>query len=449
MKALSQKHLALLISSAALTAVIPALQGAPTYALGSEQLHKLLANDGTTGDQLGRSVATSEGTALLGAPGITTGQLQAIGAAYLFDVATGHSLHKLTSDNTDDVDSFGGAVAISGDIAIVVAIADDDVMTDSGAAYVFDVVTGNQLRKLKADDAGFRNFLGAGGVALSGDTTILGSPGDDDNGDASGAAYLFNIGTGNQLFKLKPDDGAFNDNFGVSVAISGSTALIGAMLNDNSNGNDSGAAYLFDTTTGNQLLKLRPNDGAPSDLFGATVAITGNTALVGAAGDDDNGGQSGSVYVFDVTSGNQLFKLKPDDGATEDFVGGFQAPSSIAIMGNIAIVGAYGDDDNGSNSGSVYLFDVTTGNQVGKIKPDDGGVNNQFGFSVGTNGSKAVIVGAPGDQDNGAISGSAYLFEVAIPEPSSLGALVGFSAVLLRRAALQTRPAVSDQRRAL
>jgi len=206
---------------------------------------------------------------------------------------------------------------------------------------------GDQLAKLLADDgAGGDNF--GRSVGISGNTAIVGAHRDDDNGNASGSAYLFDIATGLQLLKLLPDDGAADDWFGFDVAISGSIAIVGA----EGNGTDGGSAYLFDIITGQQITKLLPNDGA-ADLFGHFVAISGTTAVVGAAGDDDNGSNSGSAFLFDTTSGLQIAKLLANDGAPFDAFGW-----SVAINGTTAIVGAFGDDDNGSNSGSAYLFDA-------------------------------------------------------------------------------------------
>ncbi len=105
-------------------------------------------------------------------------------------------------------------------------------------------------------------------------------------------------------------------------------------------------------TTGNQLAKFTASDAAAGDLFGFSVAISGNTALVGARWDDDGGPKSGSAYLFDVTTGNQIAKLTADDAATDDIFG-----FSVAISGNTALVGAFRDDDGGSDSGSAYLFE--------------------------------------------------------------------------------------------
>ncbi|MEE8154339.1 MAG: FG-GAP repeat protein [Phycisphaerales bacterium] len=155
---------------------------------------------------------------------------------------------------------------------------------------------------------------------------------------------------GDQLFKLLANDGAAEDHFGFSVAISGTTAIVGAETDDD-NGHWSGSAYLFDTTTGQQIGKLLPDDGAADDLFGHSVAISCATAIVG---DDDNGSLSGSAYLFDTeitAGGGHIAKLLPNDGAPDDHFG-----VAVALSGATAIVGAYWDDDNGDASGSAYLF---------------------------------------------------------------------------------------------
>ncbi len=108
---------------------------------------------------------------------------------------------------------------------------------------------------------------------------------------------------------------------------------------------------------GDQLFKLLPKDNAAGDIFGRSVAISGATAIVGAVFDDGNGSRSGSAYLFDISdpaNPAQIFKLLPNDGAAEDFFG------RVAISGATAIVGALADDDNGINSGSAYLFDASS-----------------------------------------------------------------------------------------
>ena len=168
------------------------------------------------------------------------------------------------------------------------------------------------------------------------------------------------------MAKLTADDGAASDYFGVSVAISDGTIVVGAYLDDDKyKGPNSGSAYVFeksdssDATSWTQVAKLTADDGAASDYFGVSVAISDGTIVVGAYLDDDKykGPNSGSAYVFeksdssDATTWTQAAKLTADDGATSDYFG-----RPVAISDGTIVVGAYQDDDKGSSSGSAYVF---------------------------------------------------------------------------------------------
>ncbi|MEE8154546.1 MAG: FG-GAP repeat protein [Phycisphaerales bacterium] len=387
----------------------------PAYADLGDQLFKLLPDDGAADDRFGQSVAISGATAIVGARRHDDNSSNS-GAAYLFATNTGKQLFKLLPDDGALGDGFGGSVAISGATAIVGAAGDDDNGLFAGSAYLFDIsdpANPTQIAKLLADDGAELDIFGSS-VAISSASAIVGARGDDDNGADSGAAYLFDITTGRQLAKLLPDDGAAGDSFGNSVAISGppgnEIAIVGAPRVDD----DFGSAYVFDISdpaNPAQLAKLLPNDGAANDWFGWRVAIRGPTAIVGAPNDDDNGIDSGSAYFFDITTGRQLAKLLPDDGAADDRFG-----QSVAISGdsenNVAIVGAQWDNDNGLFAGSAYFFDATTGLQLAKVLASDGAEFDSFGLSVAISGT-TVIVGAYLHADNGFGSGAAYLFDAS------------------------------------
>ena len=182
---------------------------------------------------------------------------------------------------------------------------------------------------------------------------------DDDNGNNSGSADIDERqadGSWSETAKLTASDGDVNDYFGRSVAISGDTALVGAHLNDD-NGSMSGSAYIYqrqaDGSWG-ETSKLTATDGDSGDYFGHSVAISGDTALVGAYQDDDNGSDSGSAYLYQRQadgSWSEVAKLTASDGAAGDRFG-----FSVAISGDTALVGAYQDDDNGDSSGSAYIY---------------------------------------------------------------------------------------------
>ncbi len=335
------------------------------------------------------------------------------GAAYVYDNATGAQLFELTASDTEDGDEFGYSVAIHGNIAIVGAPGEDgDAGNSRGAAYVFDLATGIELFKLSASDT--ENFDEFGySVAIHGNIAIVGAPGEDgDAGNSRGAAYVFDLATGIELFRLSASDTENFDFLGRSVAIHGNIAIVGASGEDGDAGSNRGAAYVFDLATGIELFKLSASDTEDLDGFGFSVAIHGNIAIVGAQGEDgDAGSNRGAAYVFDLATGIELFKLSASD--TED-LDGFGI--SVAIHGNIAIVGAQGEDgDAGSNRGAAYVFDLATGIELFKLSASDTEDGDGFGRSVAIHGNTA-IVGAPFKNTS---IGAAYAYHIPNYQPDN------------------------------
>ena len=152
--------------------------------------------------------------------------------------------------------------------------------------------------------------------------------------------------------------------------------------------------------------KITASDGANADLFGSAVSIDGEYAIVGAQEDDDSGSESGSAYIY-IRSGNtwtQQAKLLASDGTINDLFG-----SAVSLDGEYAIIGAYGNDDSGVESGSAYIFkrDGTVWTQQAKLLAADGDAGDYFGFSVSIDGDYAII-GAPHENS---YKGSAYIFK--------------------------------------
>ena len=361
----------------------------------------LMASDAAAGDQFGESVATDGDAILVGAPaGRTTGP----GAAYVFDNA-GNELARLTASDGQQEDLFGGSVAVDGDTIIVGAPGDDDGGTGSGSAYVFDRA-GNQLVKLTAADAGAGDLFGAD-VAVDGDTIVVGARGDDENGVLAGAAYVFD-GAGNQLAKLTASDGEQEDVFGGSVAVDGDTIMVGA-VGDDGRGSSSGAVYLFDRA-GNQLAKLTAADGDAGDLFGSDVEVDGDTIVIGAVNDEgDIGSRAGSAYVFDL-AGNQVAKLAASDGGSPDEFG-----NQVAVDGDTIVVGArLQNNDVGIVAGAAYVFD-RAGNELAKLTASDSKPFHRVGWSVAVGGG-TILVGELEHEfglGDGWDAGSAYVFRAA------------------------------------
>ncbi len=306
-------------------------------------------------------------------------------------------LDRLTASDAAEVDEFGVSVGISGDTIIVGSYLSDTTKIDAGAAYVYvrNGATWPEQAKLVAPDpAGNDQFATA--VAISGDTVIVGSPFCNNGaGDDSGAAYIFvRSGTLWTLqAKIFPDDSATNDNFGVAVALSGDTALIGSWRDTTPAGSNTGSAFVFvrSGTVWSQQAKLIASDAAPSDAFGIAVALSGDTAVVGADLDDDGGNATGSAYVF-VRTGTawaQEAKLFASDALANDNFG-----ISVGVDGDTAIVGAWRDDTpGGGNAGSAYVF-LRSGavwTQQGHLFANDAEPDDNFGVAVAVDGDLAVV----------------------------------------------------------
>ena len=374
---------------------------------------KLTASDGQTGDIFGSSVAIDGDTAIVGAYWDDDRGTDS-GSAYVFEKINGTwtQTAKLTASDGQADDSFGGSVAISGDTAIVGADGDDDLGTDAGSAFVFEKINGTwtQTAKLTASDGQAGDRFGFS-VAIDGDTAIVGAVGDDDRGVTAGAVYVFQRLAGSWFFidKLLASDGQALDTFGVFVEIDGDTAIVGADGDDDLGGG-SGSAYVFQRVGNawNETAKLTASDGQAGDNFGRSVAIDGDTVIIGAYRDDDHGGGSGSAYVFQrVGNGwNETAKLTASDGQAGDNFG-----RSVAIDGDTAVVGAAGDDDRGGDSGSAYVFEKVGGTwtQTAKLLAPDGQAGDEFGFSVAISAGTSII-GASKDDVSEFDSGSAYIF---------------------------------------
>lgn len=391
------------------------------WAVSSVHQAKLLADDGAANDAFGYDVAMFGDTVIVGATKVDDDTKGVdVGAAYVF-TRSGNRWQqqaRLMADDGSASEEFGGKVTLWGDTAIVGVIRDDDDVkgVDSGSAYVFTRSGSrwSQQTKLTANDAAAGDAFGWG-IAVAGDTAVIGAPRDDDNGKDSGSVYVFSrTGTGwQQQAKFVSSDGQAGDLFGISIALSGDTILVGADLNDEKAVN-AGAAYVF-IRTGNrwqQQAKLTAADGAQTDIFGVRVALDGDTALISARRDDDEimGVDAGSAYVFtrSGTTWQQQAKLTAPDGAADDRFG-----RSVALVNNTALIGAMHRDDKGQNAGAAYVF-TRSGNQwymKTRLNAQDGAAGDVFGWNVAVSRNYAVIA-AMQDDDKGDNSGSAYLFKL-------------------------------------
>ena len=358
---------------------------------------KLLASDGAPNDGFGISVSIDGEYAIGGA------WLHDSGSAYIFkrNGTDWDEEAKLIASDGAPGDQFGRCVSIDGDYAVIGAWLAD-------SAYIFKRNGTNWTQQAKLTASGQCFGLS---VSIDGEYAIIGAHGDD---DFTGAAYIFKRNGTNwiQQAKLIASDGEKIDCFGRSVSIDEDYAIIGAYV--------AGSAYIFkrNGTNWTQQTKMTGRENS----FAFSVSIDGNYVIVGENyGNDDKG----AAYVFkrNGTAWDEEAKLIASDGAEFDDFG-----NSVSIDGEYAIVGAASNDDNGSHSGSAYIFkrNDTAWSEEQKLIASDGATWDLFGSSVSING-KYAIVGAVFDGDNGDESGSAYVFKKNQPPnaPTITGATSG------------------------
>jgi hypothetical protein len=376
---------------------------------------KVSASDADTGDNFGCSVTVAGEVAIVGARGDDDLGADS-GSAYVYRLQGGvwSEEEKLVAPDGAAGDKFGHSVSISGDLAVVGAPYDDDNGGDSGSVYVFSFNGANWVeeQKLVATDGAASDKFGYS-VAICGDVVVVGAYCDDDRGSNSGAAYVFQYNGSAWIEdqKLVASNGASTDMFGGSVSVDGDMIVIGAYGRFNDSGIRTGSAYVFkyQGATWIEDAQLFASDGGDGDVFGKAVCISGDVAVIGAYADDDIAMNSGAAYVFRFDGANWVeeSKLLASDGAETDEFG-----KSVALSGNVAVIGAHQDDDMGSASGSAYIFrfDGSSWVEETKLLASDGYWLDEFGDAVAISG-QYIVVGALGDDRGIMNAGAAYIFE--------------------------------------
>jgi len=349
---------AVTISISDRTAVYP-LTVDPTWT----QVKELTGSDEGSSDELGYSVAISGSTAIVGAPHHKVGTHTEQGEAYVFTEGGGtwSQAQEFTSSDGNGGDQFGYSVAISGS-AVIVGAPGHFVSGREGAAYVFSDGGGSwsQEAELSVSDAEAIDEFGSS-VAISGPTAVVGDPENvGDPGDrGAGRADIFTEsgGTWTLAQEITSSDGSIPDEFGIALAISGSTVLVGAPNHTVGTHTAQGETYVFTESSGtwSQAQEFSSSDGAASDAFGSSVAISGSTAVVGAPKHTvGTNAAQGETYVFTESGGtwSQAQEFSSSDGAASDAFG-----STVAISGSTAVVGA-----PNHSGGAAYVY--TTGPQT-------------------------------------------------------------------------------------
>jgi hypothetical protein len=301
---------------------------------------------------------------------------------------------------------FGWTLSVEGDRALVAHPLNEEVQ-------VFERIAGVWTLSGSLVSDGLTPFDEFGkAVSIDGDLAIVGATQDSEIAMTAGAAYVYARTAGVWAFeaKLTASDAAAGDLYGNSVSISGQRAIVGSWRDDEG-GDHAGAAYIYERsgTLWTETARLVASDADDFYAFGTAVSLSGGTALITAPWDSHTGLASGSAYIFQG-SGTQWVeraKLIPGDAAVGQWFGW-----SAALSGSTAIVGCWKDSEAGSLAGAAYVFEpVGPANswiETDKWLASDAASQDGFGHAVALSGDVA-IVGAP----QAAGSGQAYVFERA------------------------------------
>jgi hypothetical protein len=345
------------------------------------------------------------------APGVFLGSLLLVFSALLAGAARGQCDRvKLTAPDAHSTQEFAWAVALDGSRALVGSLGPSaDGVT--GGAYVFERVLGtwSLVTKLASPAAVFDGFGQT--VVLSAGRAIVGARYDDTHGFEAGKVYVYSGATWALEAALTAHDAGADDEFGQSLAADGDRILVGAAYDDDA-GDFSGSAYLFERSGSawTESAKFVAPDASAGQVFGSSVALSGEVAAVGAPGDDSAVTNGGAVYVFRRRSETFVFeqKLLPSDPTLHSGFG-----NAIALSGGALLVGSFGDDEAGENAGSAYVFrhDGAAWVEEAKLLSNQPGAAHVFGHSVGLSGELAVV-GSFGDSHGGSLTqaGSAHVF---------------------------------------
>jgi len=351
-------------------------------------------------DQFGESLALSGDTVIVGRPSSTTGSGTRAGAALVFVRRQGAWQFQAKLDGQSVsilADSFGAAVALDGDTAVIAA-----PTAVPPRVYVF-ARRGERWIESTTIEAPQANSGFARAVALDGDTLLVGA---QFRNASRGGAYVFERSSKQWRLAdlLTAADGSPDARFGSALALDGSRAVVGAF------GQGFGAAYVFDRNAGTWQLtqRLQALNGQLGDRFGLAVALEGDRVVVGEPGtQSEDHEQQGAAIVFErsVTGWVQTAELSAFDGRQNDLFGW-----SLSLNANTLVAGAIFDTDTASNQGSAYAFTQFAGTWVSsmKLRAPQARPSDIFGNAVALEGD-VLWVGAPGFQTSS--PGAAYAFE--------------------------------------
>ena len=434
-------------------------------------------NEDGYGDHFGDSVAISGTKVVVGAPGASFGATRA-GSAYVYDFSDGNptvpiaTLHNpnpavnsnfgtsvaisgtrvvvgawndgagapdagsahvynltgatpsvpiatLHNPNPGTLDRFGTAVAISGTLVAVGAVNDLIGTNFTWRVYVYDISSGTPTEPIATLDNPNPGQNGSFGnaVAISGTRLVVGDPTEDTGAYNAGSAYVYDLTDATPttpIAILRNPDARTGDNFGQSVAISGTHVIVGAR--HGSTGADAaGSAYVYDVSNVAPTVPvatLRNPEPGNADYFGFSVGIVDTRLVVGTPYDDMGAVDAGSAYVYDLNNGTPtmpLYTLNNPGVAPRDHFG-----HAVALSGTRLVVGSPFENTEARDAGSAYVYDLNGGANpitIATLNNPDPGIADQFGNAVAISGAR-VVVGAGYDDAGATDAGSVYIYDL-------------------------------------
>ena len=298
---------------------------------------------------------------------------------------------------------FGRASAI-GDGYIAVSSPDDDSMGSyTGAVYLYDALTRVQVGKLIASDAAQGAQFGEQLLIHDG-KLFVGVPQEETVQSFGGAVYVFDLQSQSELMKIVPSDmtpdSKFGFSFGESLSASNGKLAVSAVGSNEF----AGALYVFDIETGDELMKISPADGVQNDLFSRPVAM-GDGYIAAGTRADPNDATGSSIYIYSSTTGEELRRITPEVLNTNFFGEDFEIADGLLYVGDIFC------GDTGVSTGCVRIFDLATGDELGRLVDPDGTSGDDLGRHISVSNGK-LVAGAQSDRPNGISSGSVCIFDL-------------------------------------
>ena len=320
---------------------------------------------------------------------------------------------KVLASDAESNDYFARTLSVNGDYIAVGAYEEDGNGFNQGSVYLFkrnSDTNVSETAKIQASDAEDTDEFGSS-LSINGDYIAVGARQEDSGAPNAGSVYIFKRNSDTnvtQIAKILANDPETNDYFGNSVSINGDYIAVGADR-ESTTASNAGSVYIFKRNSDaniSQIAKIQANDAEFDDFFGLSVSMSGDYIAVGAYQEDTNFSNAGSVYIFkrnSDTNVSQIAKIQADDAEAGDYFG-----YSVSMSGDYISVGAHGKN---SFSGSVYIFKRNSDTNVSQIAKFQGGTYEQFGYSVSID-RNYTATGAPDEATAAASAGAAYIYKI-------------------------------------